>query len=97
MRYSASVVLMLLALGVVSCSKPAATPAAPAPAPAADVKKVLEETCTQCHKLTRIQEYKGSEDWAAIVDRMINVNGAKVTPEQVPQFVAYLEKTFPKK
>lgn len=107
MKYPVSVLLLLLVIAVASCSKPATTPAPPAPKPAADPKppatpaadfpRVFEETCTKCHSLKRVQEYKGSDDWAAIVDRMVNVNGAKIAPEQVPQIVAYLGKTYPRK
>ena len=60
-------------------------------------KKLFEATCSQCHKVTRAEAYKGSNSWKSTVDRMINVNGAKVTPEDEAKIVAYLENTYPKK
>ena len=60
-------------------------------------KKLFEATCSQCHKVTRAEAYKGSNSWKSTVDRMINVNGAKVTPEDEAKIVAYLEQEHPRK
>ena len=60
-------------------------------------RKLFEDTCSKCHKVTRAEAYKGSDSWKSIVDRMINEHGAKVTPEDEAKIVAYLENTYPKK
>ena len=65
--------------------------------PSLDDKKLFEATCSQCHKFTRAEAYKGSNSWKSTVDRMINEHGAKVTPEDEAKIVAYLEQEHPRK
>lgn len=102
--------VLFLALGcfvflVCGCgpSNPAPAPKAPVPkvetSPGAvtDAKDLFRTSCTVCHNVARIENYKGAEPWKAIVDRMIKDHGAKITPENAALIVAYLEKTFPKK
>ena len=68
-----------------------------APTPVADAKKLFDDTCSVCHPTTKPANYKGTDAWKAIVDRMITQNDAKITPENASSIVAYLDKTYPKK
>ena len=67
------------------------------PSPPVDDKKLFEDNCAKCHKLSRPEGYGGSDPWKSIVDRMIDSHGAKIIPEDAAKIVAYLEKTHPKK
>jgi hypothetical protein len=95
-----SVILVLFVIAV-GCGKaqapPAATPVPPAAVAAPDAKTLTEKSCTKCHPLTRVEKYAGSAPWDTIVGRMINGHGAKVTPEERAQIVAYLSTAHPVK
>jgi len=79
-------------------AKPAASEAKPEAKPAAPGgKELLSAGCTKCHDLERVKNYSGQETWQAIVDRMINQRGAKVTTDDARRIVAYLNETFPRK
>jgi len=77
----------------------AATPAAaPATAASADAgKKILTDSCANCHDLDLVSGRTGSEsEWQEVVDRM-NARGAGVPEKDVPVLVGYLAKTYPNK
>ncbi len=103
MRYGLAALLMAAVVALVgACSKESASPASgPANGPASvssgDMKDVLDQVCTKCHSLKRVENYKGADDWRTIVERMTGVHGAKLEPAQAPGLVAYLDKTYPKK
>jgi cytochrome c5 len=87
---------------------PAVTPAPPATqapaggtqAPAgtssaAEAEAVLNSKCTQCHDLTRVINAKhDAAGWKQTIDRMINTNGAKVTPEEENLLNPYLASKY---
>jgi hypothetical protein len=54
---------------------------------------VLQDACTVCHGLNRLETQKTREDWEYTVHNMIG-RGAKVTPGEIPGLVAYLGKYF---
>lgn len=96
---------LIAVLAVASCS---GNPPAPAPAeksadaakaaPAAatdDVKKLFEEQCSACHKLTKVEAYAGTDPWQSTVGRMIETHGAKIVAADAANIVAYLDKTHP--
>jgi cytochrome c5 len=61
-------------------------------------RKVLEASCTFCHKLTEVSKFRGfysKENWRDIVATMI-AYGARVEESQIPVLVDYLAKSFPK-
>jgi len=76
---------------------PPAAPATAAPQAAQDAKALCDTSCSACHPIGKVESYAGNETWKAIVDRMIQKHGAKISPENATTIVAYLEKTYNKK
>jgi glyoxylase-like metal-dependent hydrolase (beta-lactamase superfamily II) len=72
-----------------------AVAAAPTPGQVkADGKQILENACTTCHTLARVQNLKLTKpEWQGMVDRMKG-RGAEVTDEDVAILVDYLTKTY---
>ena len=54
---------------------------------------VLQEACTVCHGLNRLETEKTRADWEYTVHNMIG-RGAKVAPAEIQGLVAYLGKYF---
>ena len=55
-----------------------------------DGEQLVQERCTVCHDLTRVEEADYDQaGWEASVDRMIQ-NGANLTPEERDVVVEYL-------
>lgn len=62
------------------------------PGPGSDI---VARTCTVCHEMDIITAQRHDADgWRVIADAMIK-NGAKLTPEEEDQVVAYLAKNLP--
>ena len=79
-------------------AKPAAAPTTKDTAtPTTDDKQLLQDNCTTCHNLKRVEKYKGKESWKVVVDRMAKKKKAKITADAVARLVPYLDKTYPKK
>ncbi len=56
---------------------------------------LVQERCTKCHDLTRVQQAKKTPDlWKATVQRMIG-HGAQLAQAEQDAVVAYLAKTYP--
>jgi glyoxylase-like metal-dependent hydrolase (beta-lactamase superfamily II) len=69
----------------------AAAVAAPA---ASDGRQILENACTACHTLARVQNLKLTKpEWQGMVDRMKG-RGAEVSDEDTAVLVDYLTKTY---
>jgi glyoxylase-like metal-dependent hydrolase (beta-lactamase superfamily II) len=66
-----------------------------APAPVkTDGKQILENACTACHTLARVQNLKLTKpEWQGMVDRMKG-RGAEVSDEDTAALVDYLTKTY---
>lgn len=65
-----------------------------APQPKADGKQILENACTACHTLARVQNLKLTKpEWQGMVDRMKG-RGAEVPDEDTATLVDYLTKTY---
>jgi competence ComEA-like helix-hairpin-helix protein len=57
-------------------------------------KDAVENTCTECHSLERIQAQRLNEEgWTNIVREMVE-NGASINPDDVKVIVDYLTKNF---
>jgi len=72
---------------------PTQSPAAeqsPGPAPVADGATLLQERCTVCHTLERVESaHKSAEEWERTVSRMVG-RGARLTAEEKTILVEYL-------
>lgn len=64
--------------------------------PAVPAGKALFETkCHTCHELSAATDQRLSgPDWAAVVHRMIEANGAELTEPEAQQIIAYLTTTY---
>lgn len=66
-----------------------ATPAA------LDGKSLLEERCTKCHDLVRVERArKTEEEWKATVERMVG-KGAELSQAEQELVIQYLTETYP--
>jgi predicted small secreted protein len=63
---------------------------------ALDGKTLVEERCTKCHGLDRIESIgKTREEWETTVKRMVG-KGANLNAEEQAAVVEYLAETYPK-
>ena len=76
---------------------PAATEAPATEVPAIlDGKSLLEERCTGCHDLGRVEQAKKTEEeWTATVERMVE-KGAQLNQAEQELVIKYLTETYPK-
>ena len=92
--------VLCVILGVCGCGK--ATVSAPAATGNAVESKentaaLFKKACSECHAVSRVEQYSGKEPWKDIVDRMIVKHRAKISAEDAARIVAYLDKTYPRK
>jgi cytochrome c5 len=74
-------------------SAPTAEEGAPS---ALDGKSLVEERCTQCHDLGRVEQAKKTaEEWKATVERMVG-KGAQLNQAEQEVVIQYLAETYPK-
>jgi mono/diheme cytochrome c family protein len=59
------------------------------PPPASEGRAILEQNCQQCHELATASTKLASEDWSAVITRMINY-GARLTPADQQKLIGYL-------
>jgi cytochrome c5 len=75
-------------------AQPQATVQATSPVPAADGAALVQERCTVCHSLDRIQQAKKTRDqWTQTVTKMIS-NGANLNAAEQSTLLDYLSKTY---
>jgi hypothetical protein len=82
---------------------PTATEVPPTEAPTAtevpttlDGKSLLEERCTVCHDLGRVERAKKTEEeWKTAVERMVG-KGAQLNEVEQELVIKYLTETYPK-
>jgi cytochrome c5 len=61
-----------------------------------DGKSLLEERCTKCHDLGRVERAKKTEEeWKATVERMVG-KGAQLNEAEQELVIKYLTETYPK-
>lgn len=74
------------------------TKAKPATAPAAkaDVQPLFVKRCTECHELDVIEEKRGTDKagWTKLVRRMVEDEGAEVSPKEARQIIGYLVEKY---
>lgn len=59
-----------------------------------DGQALLQERCTVCHSLDRVErEHETADEWKTTVDRMIS-NGAQLDPQEEQVLVDYLAQTY---
>jgi hypothetical protein len=59
-------------------------------------KTLLQERCTTCHDLRRVERAKKTEEeWKATVERMV-VKGAKLSQVEQEVVIQYLAETYPR-
>jgi len=59
-------------------------------------KSLVEERCTQCHGLGRVERAKKTEEeWKATVERMVE-KGAQLNQAEQELVIKYLAETYPK-
>lgn len=96
--------VLLLAPALAACGgetpqEEPTTPAATTPAATAtgtlDGAALVQERCTQCHDLARVEgESESPEEWTAIVDNMI-ARGAQLDDQERQAVIDYLSEQFP--
>jgi len=77
-------------------SEPPATQASSAPAGSTtpDGTALLQDRCTRCHDLARVQSArKSAADWTTTVDRMVG-KGASLTDAEKQTLIDYLAATY---
>jgi len=57
--------------------------------PEADGEAILQRNCQQCHELATASKKLDSEDWSAVIARMMTY-GARLTPADQQKLVGYL-------
>ena len=57
--------------------------------PEGDGKAILQRTCQQCHDLAGASTKLASEEWSAVIAKMMTY-GAKLTPADQQKLIAYL-------
>jgi uncharacterized membrane protein len=93
---------LLLASLLAACGGPKAEMATPTTEaeqvtpPALDAQALLQERCTKCHDLGRVERArKTKEEWKATVERMVG-KGAQLSQAEQEQVIQYLTETYPK-
>jgi len=67
-----------------------------APPATIEGKTLLEERCTRCHDLGRVERAsKAEEEWKATVERMVG-KGAQLSQAEQELVIQYLTATYPK-
>jgi mono/diheme cytochrome c family protein len=57
--------------------------------PDAEARAILQRSCQQCHDLATASTKLGSEDWNAVIAKMMTY-GARLTPGDQQKLIAYL-------
>jgi cytochrome c5 len=60
-------------------------------APAADGAAIFQQNCQQCHELATASKKEDSEDWSAVVARMMTY-GARLTAADQQTLIGYLQR-----
>jgi hypothetical protein len=67
----------------------------PSPTSGIDGQALLQDRCTGCHSLTRVETAsKTAEGWEATVNRMVGY-GVVLSVEELDALVQYLAETYP--
>ena len=93
--FAVAALALISAGGVAAESHPPAATSNAGPAlPPGPGHDEVAAKCTACHRVTQIIDRRMSEDdWSTTIDRMIGL-GAKVTEDDRPVVLAYLNANF---
>ena len=95
-RPVALLMFLIAMLFFVSSCSPSAASSTPASTTALDGATLVQERCSRCHPLTRVESSSHtSAEWKTIVDQMI-ARGAQLTPDEETLVVSYLATNFGK-
>ena len=87
-----TLVVLLLAALVAACGGPQEEPTLSV----SDGKALVEERCTKCHNLERVEQAKKTEEeWKANVERMVG-KGAELNQAEQELVIRYLADAYPK-
>ncbi len=90
---SIAILVALIAILISSCTSATSSPT-PASTTTLDGATLVQERCSICHPLSRIESVRYSAaDWQTIVTLMIS-RGAQLTPEEETLVVNYLATNF---
>jgi cytochrome c5 len=97
-----TMMLLVLLLGslLAACGRAEDETAVPTPEEEAapgtlDGKSLVEERCTVCHDLGRVERaMKGEEEWKTTVERMVG-HGAQLSEEEQALVVQHLAEAYP--
>ena len=74
---------------------PTEAPATQEVSPIPDGKTLLQERCTRCHDLGRVERAKKTEEeWKVTVERMVG-KGAQLSQAEQELVIQYLAETYP--
>jgi cytochrome c5 len=102
--YVLPIALLVMLLIITACGSSAATsqPAgssatsAPANSSALDGKALVQERCTVCHSLARVENTgRTAAEWKTVVEQMVK-GGAVLNADEQTAVIDYLAKTYPK-
>ena len=106
MKYIIPAMIAILILGACSSTTPTTvplpaenlqSPSTPATGsmPGFDGQTLLQERCTACHSLARIEGTgKDAEEWQATINRMVE-KGAVLTEEEINLLSEFLSTNYP--
>jgi cytochrome c5 len=94
--------LLVLLIGMLFMGACAPTPAAtatpaeePAPGAGPDGQALLQDRCTVCHSLSRVEQAgKTAAEWENSVNRMVGY-GAVLSAEELDVLIQFLAETYP--
>lgn len=84
------IVLIVIAFAITQCAP------TPSKSTSLDGKTLVQDRCTVCHSLDRIQNaHKSADEWKTTVERMVG-KGAGLNSDEQQVVIDYLAKTYPK-
>ena len=91
-----AVAALVVVLGLLVAACGAQEPAGSGRAAMDDGKALVEERCSVCHDLNRVESAKKTGDeWKSNVERMVG-KGAKLTEAEQTVVIDYLTEAYPK-
>lgn len=89
-------ILFISLVMMISACSPGPSSKTPAPTAVPDGATLLQERCSRCHPLARVERsHHNADEWKTIVDSMIG-RGAMLTPEEETVVIEYLAANFGK-